>query len=165
MKLYHVLLSFMILLNYTYSFSRCISYKIINNHKHSINIMNDKYRNNRNNDLMMILDSTPITKYRNVQAKDLEQVARLVSNTFDGPYQIHQIFEKEKNYQTSLNQFKGRYEELVVKKVKNHAMIVATQNNTEALIDNNNEIVQGIRLSYNYIYMHIIIVYNNNIII
>ena len=65
--------------------------------------------------------------YRNARERDMPQVARLVSETFNGPYGLHQLFQKDKDYRSSLEQFNDRFDKFIMQRKRKHAMIVSVQ--------------------------------------
>lgn len=67
----------------------------------------------------------PAISYRNAREQDLPRVARLVSDTFSGPYALHQLLQKEKDYKSSLEQFNDRYDKFILQRRKKHAMVVS----------------------------------------
>lgn len=82
----------------------------------------------------------PLISYRNARVQDLPQVARLVSDTFSGPYALHQLLQKEKDYKSSLEQFNDRYDKFIMQRRKKHAMVVsvydpsASMNSSDAAV-------------------------------
>jgi len=75
----------------------------------------------------------PSISYRNARVHDLPQVARLVSETFSGPYALHQLLQKEKDYRSSLEQFNDRYDKFILKGRKKHAMVVSVHDPRDSM--------------------------------
>eukprot|EP01038_Epipyxis_sp_PR26KG_P009411 gene9411-12674_t len=65
-------------------------------------------------------------EYRNLQIKDINEVAELCCEVFDGPYEWHQLIQKKMRIETLKSELSDRYYNMI-KKGKKHAMIVSIQ--------------------------------------
>jgi len=68
---------------------------------------------------------------RNALTSDIPEIASLVSDSFDGPFQWYELLRRQQTEKEYAAQFSERYERFVVGGYK-HAMIVAIEPSTEA---------------------------------
>jgi ribosomal protein S18 acetylase RimI-like enzyme len=72
------------------------------------------------------------TSYRNAKEGDLNSIAELVAETFEGPFGFLQVLQKKASYDNFQEQFSSRYNNLVMGG-KKHAMFVAVDEETQRL--------------------------------